>query len=94
MLWGCFSVAGTGRLFRIEGKMNEAKYRDPWLNTCSTAIRTPDWGEGSPSNRTMTLNTQPRQCRSGFWTSLLMSLSGPARTWTWTQSNISGETWK
>jgi hypothetical protein len=29
MLWGCFSVAGTGRLFRIEGKMNEAKYRDP-----------------------------------------------------------------
>jgi hypothetical protein len=29
MLWGCFSVAGTGRLVRIEGKMNGAKYRDP-----------------------------------------------------------------
>ena len=28
MLWGCFSVAGTGRLVRIEGKMNEAKYRE------------------------------------------------------------------
>ena len=28
MLWGCFSVAGTGRLIRIEGKMNRAKYRD------------------------------------------------------------------
>jgi hypothetical protein len=27
MLWGCFSVAGTGRLVRIEGKMNRAKYR-------------------------------------------------------------------
>jgi hypothetical protein len=27
MLWGCFSVAGTGRLVRIEGKMNGAKYR-------------------------------------------------------------------
>jgi hypothetical protein len=29
MLWGCFSVAGTGRLVRIEGKMNGEKYRDP-----------------------------------------------------------------
>ncbi|KAK3545509.1 hypothetical protein QTP70_007767 [Hemibagrus guttatus] len=28
MLWGCFSVAGTGRLVRIEGKMNAAMYRD------------------------------------------------------------------
>uniref|UniRef100_A0AAZ3SP42 Transposase Tc1-like domain-containing protein n=1 Tax=Oncorhynchus tshawytscha TaxID=74940 RepID=A0AAZ3SP42_ONCTS len=29
MLWGCFSAAGTGRLVRIEGKMNGEKYRDP-----------------------------------------------------------------
>ena len=28
MLWGCFSVAGTRRLVRIEGKMNGAKYRE------------------------------------------------------------------
>jgi hypothetical protein len=28
MLWGCFSVAGTGRLVRFEGKMNGEKYRD------------------------------------------------------------------
>ncbi|KAG2469659.1 TC1A transposase, partial [Polypterus senegalus] len=28
MLWGCFSVAGTGRLVRIKGKMTAAKYRD------------------------------------------------------------------
>ena len=27
MLWGCFSTAGTGRLVRIEGKNNGAKYR-------------------------------------------------------------------
>ena len=26
--WGCFSAAGTGRLVRIEGKMNGAKYRE------------------------------------------------------------------
>ena len=28
MLWGCFSVAGTGTLVRVEGKMNGAKYRE------------------------------------------------------------------
>uniref|UniRef100_A0AAZ3PMZ7 Tc1-like transposase DDE domain-containing protein n=1 Tax=Oncorhynchus tshawytscha TaxID=74940 RepID=A0AAZ3PMZ7_ONCTS len=27
ILWGCFSAAGTGRLVRIERKMNGAKYR-------------------------------------------------------------------
>jgi hypothetical protein len=28
ILWGCFSVAETGRLVNIEGKMNRAKYRE------------------------------------------------------------------
>jgi hypothetical protein len=28
MLWGCFSVAVTGRLVRIEGNMYKAKYRE------------------------------------------------------------------
>jgi len=28
MLWGCFSAARTGRLVRVEGKMNAAMYRD------------------------------------------------------------------
>jgi hypothetical protein len=28
MLWGCFSEAGTGRIVRIEGKMNGVKYRE------------------------------------------------------------------
>ena len=27
MLWDCFSVAGAGRLIRIEGTINGAKYR-------------------------------------------------------------------
>ena len=40
------------------------------MKTCSSALRTSEWGEGSPSNRTTTLNTQPRQRRSGFGTSL------------------------
>ena len=28
MLWGCFSAAGTGKLVRVEGKIDGAKYRD------------------------------------------------------------------
>ena len=28
MRWECFLAAGTGRLVRIEGKMNGAKYRE------------------------------------------------------------------
>jgi hypothetical protein len=28
MLWGYFSAASTGRLVRIEGKMNGAKHRE------------------------------------------------------------------
>jgi hypothetical protein len=28
MMWGCFSATGTGRLVRIKGKMNRAKYRE------------------------------------------------------------------
>ena len=28
MLWGCFSVAGTGKLVRIKSKRNRAKYRE------------------------------------------------------------------
>jgi hypothetical protein len=64
------------------------------MKTCFRALRTSDWGEGSPSNRITTLSTQPRQRRSGFWTRLWMSFSGPTRARTWTRSNISGETWK
>ena len=28
MLWGCFSVAGTGSLVKIVGKVNGVKYRE------------------------------------------------------------------
>ena len=28
MLWGCFSAVGTGKLVRVEGKMDGDKYRD------------------------------------------------------------------
>jgi hypothetical protein len=63
MLWGCFSAAGTGRLVRIKAKMNGAKYREILDESLlqSTGMK------GSPSNRTMTLSTQPRQRGSGKW---------------------------
>ena len=65
-----------------------------WWKTAPEHSGPQTGGEGSPSNRTKTLSTQPRYSRSGFGKSLWMSLSGPARARTWTQSNISGETWK
>jgi hypothetical protein len=64
------------------------------VKTCSRALRISDWGEGSPSNMTMTLSIQPRQRSSGIGTSLWMSLSGSVRARTCTWSNISGEIWK
>ena len=57
MLWGCFSAAGTGKLDRIEGKMNGAKYReilDENLLQSSQDLRS---GEVSLSNRAKTLTT-------------------------------------
>ncbi len=55
------------------------------IKTQSRPFRTSDWAEGSPFKA---------HSKSGLQTTLWMSLSGPATAWTWTQSNISGETWK
>ena len=55
MLWGCFSAARTGRLVRIEGKMNGAKYGEILDENLLQSAQ--DWNEGSPSNTT-TLSTQ------------------------------------
>ena len=42
------------------------------MKAYSRALTTSDWVEGSPSNGKTTLSTQPRQCRSGFGTSLFV----------------------
>ncbi|KAK6326143.1 hypothetical protein J4Q44_G00017880 [Coregonus suidteri] len=59
-----FGTTGTGRLVRIE------KTERSLMKTCSRVLKTSDWGERSPSNRTTTLSTLPRQRRSVFRTSL------------------------
>ena len=89
MLWGCFSVAGTGGLVRVEGELNGAKYIYILNENLVQSGQDLRLGQGPPFNRTM-----PRHCRRGLGTTLWVSLSGPARALTWTQSNISGDTWK
>ena len=91
---GVFQRQGLGDWSGLRESWTEQSTEISLMKTWSRVLRTSDWAKGSPSNRTMTLSTQPRQCRSGLGTTLWMSLSGPARALTWTQSNISGETWK
>uniref|UniRef100_A0AAZ3R6U6 Uncharacterized protein n=1 Tax=Oncorhynchus tshawytscha TaxID=74940 RepID=A0AAZ3R6U6_ONCTS len=83
MLWGCFSAAGTGRLVRIEGKMNRAMYREILVSKLFQSAQDLKLGR-----RTTTLSTQPRQCRSGFRTSLNV-LQWPSQS---PDLNSSGET--
>ncbi|CDQ91199.1 unnamed protein product [Oncorhynchus mykiss] len=59
-----FSSRDWERLVRIEGKDEWSKVQRSLMKTCSRVLRTSDWGDGSSSNRTTTLNTQPRQRRN------------------------------
>jgi hypothetical protein len=45
MLWGCFSIAGTGILVRNVGKMNREKYREILDENLLQSSQ--DWGKGS-----------------------------------------------
>ncbi len=56
MLWGCFSATGTEGLVRVEKKLSAPKYWDG-INDMIQNLRL---AEGSPSNRTTNLSTQPR----------------------------------
>jgi hypothetical protein len=64
-----FQRKGLEDLSGSRGKMNREKYRDPRWKP-ARVLRISYWGDGSPSNRTMTLSTQLRQHRSGFRTIL------------------------
>ncbi|KAK3524916.1 hypothetical protein QTP86_011472 [Hemibagrus guttatus] len=83
MLWGCFSAARTGRLVRIEGKMNAAMYRDILdenLLQSTLDLRLGRWFIFEQDNDLK--HTAKIKKRSGYGTTLRMSLSGPARAQT------------
>ncbi len=58
MLWSCSSAAGTEGLIRVEEKLNAPKYWDSLNENLVQSIQNLRRAEGSPSNRTMDLNTQ------------------------------------
>ncbi len=58
MLWSCFSAAGTEGLVRVEEKVNAPKHWDSLNENPVQSIQNLRLAEGSPSNRTVNLNTQ------------------------------------
>ncbi|KAK6301780.1 hypothetical protein J4Q44_G00278330 [Coregonus suidteri] len=46
ILWGCFSAKGTGRLHRIEGRMDGAMYREILTNNLLPSVRALKMGCG------------------------------------------------
>ncbi|KAK5866290.1 hypothetical protein PBY51_020492 [Eleginops maclovinus] len=46
ILWGCFSAKGTGRLHRIEGRMDGAMYREILANNLLPSVRALKMGRG------------------------------------------------
>ena len=46
MLWECFSAKGTGRLYRIEGRMNGAMYREILADNLFPSVRALKMGRG------------------------------------------------
>ncbi|CDQ68369.1 unnamed protein product [Oncorhynchus mykiss] len=87
MRWGCFSAAGTGRLVRIEAKMNETKHREILDENLLQSAQ--DFRLGQ--RFTFQQDNDPKHSQDNTGVVLgqvSMSLSGPARA----RSNISGET--
>lgn len=56
MLWGCFSSAVTGKLVRVDGKMDGAKYRTILLEAAND-LRL---GRRFTFRQTVTLNIQQK----------------------------------
>lgn len=58
--WGCFFSAATGTTGQNEGRLDGAKYWAIVENTLMQFEKAWDWGGGSSSIRTMTLNIHPK----------------------------------
>ncbi|CDQ61360.1 unnamed protein product [Oncorhynchus mykiss] len=78
ILWGCFSAKRTGRLHRIEGRMDGAMYRKILADNLLPSLRALKMVVAGSSSMTTTRNTQPGQLRSGSVRSISRSRSGLA----------------
>ena len=66
ILWGCFSAKGTGRLHRIEGRMNGAMYREVLGDNLLPSVRALKIGRGWVfQHDNDPKHIRPRQQRSG-----------------------------
>ncbi|CDR18374.1 unnamed protein product [Oncorhynchus mykiss] len=77
ILWGCFSAKGTGRLHRIEGRMDAAMYREILANNLIPSVRALKMGRGWVFQH----DNDPKhtgQLRSGSVRSISRSWSGLA----------------
>ncbi len=81
MQWGCFSVAGTGEVIREDGKLKAAKYRDIVNESLVQSGQNLRLAESSPSNMTITLRTQPRQCKERQRDDSINVLEWPSQSW-------------
>ncbi len=84
----CFSTAGT---HQIEENINSPKYLDSLNENPVQSIQNLRLGRRFTFQQD---NDTKHTARIAYRQLMWMSLSGPARAWAWTQSNISGETWK
>jgi hypothetical protein len=67
MLWGCFSVAGTGRLVRIEGNMNRAKHTEILDENLPQSAQDLILGPRFTFQKDNTLQHTAKTYRSRFW---------------------------
>jgi hypothetical protein len=94
-LWHALSIVGPYIDRCVPFQIMSNQFNLPQVDSNQVVETSQGWSmEDEPSNKTMSLSTQPRQHRSGFGTRFWMFLSCLARAWNWTWSNISGETWK
>ncbi len=58
MLWGVFQLQGQDDWLQSRERWMRPSTGISWTKTFSRVLRTSDWAEGLPSNKTMTLSTQ------------------------------------
>ena len=71
---------GLGNWSRMRGSWTEQSIEIALMKTWSRVLRISDWARSLPSNRTMTLSTQPRQRMSGLRGNSVNVLEWPSQS--------------